>query len=113
MSVEDFIYDLPAWRGRKRQIAPLIEAWNLTTPEDWHQEKISALLGSCWFIKTFPTPDEYEASVHAIAAEIRKQVFCDGPVANDPDGRLKQIKFLLALSVVVARQAEPPEGFSF
>jgi hypothetical protein len=112
MNDEIFIHELPAWRGREEQISPLLRAWLLTKPDDFHKTKLSALLARCWTVSSFPTPDEYSDLIGKVAAEIRREV-TRGPLPKDPTGRFLEILKFLRASVAAARTVEAPDGFSF
>jgi hypothetical protein len=99
--------------GREKQAALLLRASCKTDSQDWHKEKLAALLVTCWAVRTFPTPDEYETLIHEITAEIRNEVFSRGPLPHDPGGRLREVCQLLGASVAASREAAPPTGFSF
>ncbi len=96
------------WQGRERQILLLLDALLKTSSTDLHSDKLTGLVQRCWFLRSFPSPDEFAADVHEITALIRKQVFGSRAVPNDPGERLRKICDVLGETVAAARQDEPP-----
>jgi hypothetical protein len=80
-----------AWRGRERVVAHLLAARVATRIEDAHRELLSELMVQCFSLRTFPSASKLSDATGDICEAIKDQVFRDGPVPADPDGRLRQI----------------------
>jgi hypothetical protein len=94
--------DLPiprAWRGRERLMSLILRARTATSLDDAHRERLGALVVSCFGTKTFPGDQALRDAVEEMCGAIKHQAFADGPVAEDPDERLRGIVSLLHAAV--------------
>ena len=88
-----------AWSGRERLISLIVRARIATDPADARRHRLSALVVSCFAVKTFPSEQALRDAVEEICASIKRQAFASGPVPDDPDQRLSGIVALLRAAV--------------